>query len=211
MAPSPTPSPPTTSAAAEVTPDAGQRLRRAASRLFHTRGYEAVGVAEVCAAADARKGSFYHYYPSKQALALAVIEHDWTRVRDYLQRHAFDPAMPPLERLDRYGHVLADGARRIPDGPVTGCRFGTLAMEMSTRDPVLREALDRVLTEMRDIVASTIRDAMDRGDIPGGDVTELADAVIALMEGFELMSKSRDDPDLTRRLGPTVRALLGAH
>lgn len=200
----------TTDTGADAGPDAGQRLRRAASRLFHTRGYEAVGIAELCAAADARKGSFYHYYPSKRALALAVIDHDWRRVRDHLRRHAFDPAIPPLERLDRFGNLLADGSRRIPDGPVTGCRFGTLAMEMSTRDPVLREALDRVLTEMRDDVAATIRDAMDQGEIPHGDATELADAVIALMEGFELMSKSRNDPDITRRLGPAARALLGA-
>jgi TetR/AcrR family transcriptional regulator, transcriptional repressor for nem operon len=195
---------------APAVPDAGQRLRRAASRLFHTRGYEAVGIAELCAAADARKGSFYHYYPSKQALALAVIEHDRRRVREYLRRHAFDPTIPPLDRLDRYGHVLADGARRVAGGPVTGCRFGTLAMEMSTRDPVLRDALDRVFLELRDDLAATIREAIERGDVPDGDATELADAVIALMEGFELMSKIRDDPDLTRRLGPAARALLGA-
>ena len=39
-----------------------QRLLDAADVLMHERGYEAVGVAELCNAADAKKGSFYFFF-----------------------------------------------------------------------------------------------------------------------------------------------------
>jgi len=41
---------------------------------MYARGYAAVGVQEICDQAGVNKGSFYHFFPSKQALVLAVIE-----------------------------------------------------------------------------------------------------------------------------------------
>jgi TetR/AcrR family transcriptional repressor of nem operon len=35
-------------------------------------------VAEICAAADVPKGSFYYFFPSKQALALEVVNEHWS-------------------------------------------------------------------------------------------------------------------------------------
>ena len=37
-----------------------ERLLEAANAMMYARGYEAVSVADVCEAADARKGSFFH-------------------------------------------------------------------------------------------------------------------------------------------------------
>ena len=42
--------------------------------MFLERSYQAVGVDELCQAADVRKGSFYHYFSSKSELAKAVID-----------------------------------------------------------------------------------------------------------------------------------------
>ena len=50
------------------------RIVRAAAKLFLTRSYHAVGIADLCAAADVRQGSFYHFFPSKSDLAKAVID-----------------------------------------------------------------------------------------------------------------------------------------
>lgn len=56
------------------TSDARERIVTSAARLFLERSYQAVGVDELCRAADVRKGSFYHYFPSKSELAKAVID-----------------------------------------------------------------------------------------------------------------------------------------
>jgi TetR/AcrR family transcriptional repressor of nem operon len=45
-----------------------------AMALMYVRGSTAVGVHEICPQAGVYKGSFYHCFPSKQALVLAVID-----------------------------------------------------------------------------------------------------------------------------------------
>ena len=57
--------------------DAKARLLDTADSLFRDRGFAAVGVAELCSTAKVNKGSFYHYFPSKRALLLEVIDAAW--------------------------------------------------------------------------------------------------------------------------------------
>src|SRR5215207_8099552 len=54
--------------------DARDRLLATAARLVHERGYTAVSVADICVEAGLKKGSFYHFFPSKHALVLATLE-----------------------------------------------------------------------------------------------------------------------------------------
>ena len=54
------------------TSDARDRIVSTAARLFLERSYHNVGVEELCAVADVRKGSFYHYFSSKGELGSAL-------------------------------------------------------------------------------------------------------------------------------------------
>jgi len=53
--------------------DTKQRLLDTAQRLFYARSYEDVGVQEICQEAGVKKGSFYHFFPSKRDLTLAIL------------------------------------------------------------------------------------------------------------------------------------------
>ena len=59
------------------TSNAGEKILAAGRSLFESRGYSALGVAEICRAAGVPKGSFYYFYESKEALALAVVDEHW--------------------------------------------------------------------------------------------------------------------------------------
>jgi len=48
--------------------DTYDRILLAARELIHARSYAEVGVAAICDQAQVKKGSFYHFFPSKQAL-----------------------------------------------------------------------------------------------------------------------------------------------
>ena len=77
------------------TSNARERLIESASELWHSRSYADVGVNEICEHAGVRKGSFYHFFASKQDLALAVIDSFWSRARRACSRPRSTPRPDP--------------------------------------------------------------------------------------------------------------------
>ena len=53
-----------------------QRILSSALECFALHGFNATGVAEICSTASVSKGAFYHHFPSKQAVFLALLQ-DW--------------------------------------------------------------------------------------------------------------------------------------
>jgi AcrR family transcriptional regulator len=56
-----------------------------AQGLFAQKGYEATGIMDICDAAGVSKGAFYHHFPSKQAIFMALLE-DWLAQLDVLMQ-----------------------------------------------------------------------------------------------------------------------------
>lgn len=81
------------------------RLLQVALDLFSRNGYDATGVAEICAAAGVSKGAFYHHFPSKQALFLALLE-DWLATLDRQIEAVFLPGEPVAAGLMRLANIL---------------------------------------------------------------------------------------------------------
>ncbi len=187
------------------------RIIEVAKQRFHSRSYADVGIKEICDAADVQKGSFYHFFPSKRDLVLTVIDEfsaDWA---SGFIAEAFDPALPPMERFD----YLVDAAyfwqkssqTKDADGRMPGCLFGNLALEISTRDEVLRARLSSFFRLARDRFRETLEEAVSRGDIPALDTTNTAEAMLAYLEGVILLAKNQNDPELIYRLGPALKTL----
>jgi AcrR family transcriptional regulator len=58
-----------------------QKIIKLAGKLFAEKGYDSVGVAEICDAAEVSKGTFYHHFESKESLFLTLLE-KWLEVVD---------------------------------------------------------------------------------------------------------------------------------
>ena len=194
-------------------PNARDRLLDAADRLMWERGYEAVGVAELCAEAGAPRGSFYYWWPSKQALVLAVIERSWERTRQVLFEPVFGRDVPFGEQLDDYvGRLTAHLQRtKRATASVAGCRYGNFAAELSTRDGEVRAAIEAVFMDMRRIFAVAIAKAVATGELAADvDPADAAEALCAHMEGLMILAKARNQPAVLRRLRVDGRRLVGA-
>jgi len=190
--------------------DARERLVTAASDLLHARGYGAVGVAEICAAADVRKGSFYHFFESKQALTVEVIEAAWVAQRP-LWLAALAEDKPPLVRVERLLSLQASTQRdgHASTGTMLGCLFGNLALELSHEEVVAR-ALSAVFEDQVSLLTEALRAAAENGRIaPSRATPEAARDLLAQVEGTVLFAKVANDPSLLDRLWPTSALMLG--
>ena len=193
------------------TSNARERLISSAGELWHARSYADVGVSEICEAAGVQKGSFYHFFASKRDLALAVIDDYWGRYSAQFLSPSIGADGPPLERItglvERQVAFLAPAQER--EGCLRGCPFGSLAMEMSTQDEVLRERLDRVFDDWARFFEMALADAVAAKDIPPVDVRKVARAMQAYLQGVFLLAKTKNDIAVIRDLGPQVVLLAG--
>lgn len=193
------------------TSDARERLLDSGTELIHERGYTAVGVNEICSQAGVKKGSFYHFFPSKVELAVGVIDRYAADTEAALVDLAHGEA-PPLERLRSYVDRVRQGQieQRKSCGKVLGCPIGNLALEMSTQEPELRDRLGQVFDRIVDSFAGVVQEAVDREDLTPLDAESAGRSILALIEGTIMLAKMKNDPEVLEDLSRVVLQLIGA-
>lgn len=192
------------------TSDARERILDAATELFGQRTFSSIGVAEIAAAAGVPKGSFYYFFPSKQDLALEVINAHWVRQRAQWLGvlTAPDTLMERLRALFvTTAEVQVDALKGT--GAVTGCLFGSLALEVSAGDDPLRTRLQEIFEEQIDIIEAAIREGVEAGELTTSDTRATAKSIVAQIEGMVLFAKLFNDPAQLDRLWENSLSLLG--
>ena len=115
-----------------------QRLLDAALHEFRSRGYAATTVDDLCRAAEVGKGSFFHHFPSKEALALEAVGH-WNQMTGALFAQA--PYHAPTDPRDRVlAYVDFRGALLQGELADFTCLLGTIVQETWDSHPALRDA-----------------------------------------------------------------------
>ncbi|WP_329459055.1 TetR/AcrR family transcriptional regulator [Streptomyces sp. NBC_01497] len=194
------------------TSDARDKILATAQTLLEERGYSALGVAEICSSAGVPKGSFYHFFDSKQALALAVIDEHWVAQRqDWTLALSGDG--PPLRALHDL-FVATEAVQRVgqrPNGAVIGCLFGNLALELSNQHEAVRTRLQEIFEEQIDMIEVVVVAARQRGDAPKAtDTRDTARSIVAQLEGQVLFAKLLNDPGQVEAVWRNCLSLLGA-
>ncbi len=189
-----------------------ERLLEAASRLIWEGSFHAAGVEEICRVADVRKGSFYHFFPSKTELASAALRSTWDSVRSRVFEPTFEAADPGVERLRALTRAVDRVQREEFDssGVYLGCPFGSLGQEMAHQDEELRAVVVEVFEGHVDFFERALEEAVQLGEVKGGDLRARARAVLALMEGGLLSAKVANDPSRFSESARWVDSIAGA-
>ncbi len=193
--------------------NARERIVESAFALWFRRSYADVGVSEICAEAGVQKGSFYHFFPSKTDLGVAVIDEVEGRFRtEIVGSFLNDGAVAPLERLERLieHHYAFAVANKAETGHVWGCPIGNLAIEMSTQDEVLRERLNVFFAAWAEAFTRLLDEAVACGDLPPHDTHSAGLSLLAYVQGVTVLVKTGNDPELIRTIGPTIVAIASA-
>jgi TetR/AcrR family transcriptional repressor of nem operon len=146
-------------------PKAGIRdkLLDAGLQRIATEGYAASGISEIADAASVAKGSFYHYFDSKEAFGAAAADSYFQKHWVVLQNIFSDERREPIERLRAYFDGRIDAFRRA--GFVRGCMLGNLGLEVSDHSSLIRERLDIHFQQWSDLFTRCIAEAQRRGSI----------------------------------------------
>lgn len=180
------------------------RILAAAAECFMRDGYDATGVAEICARADVSKGAFYHHFPSKQAVFLALVE-QWLQGVDAplrATRGAHETAREQLIGLARaVAPVLAGVQGQIP--------MFLEFWRQAARDPQVWQATIEPYRRFRAAFAALIRDGIADGSLRPADPDVAALTIVSL--GVGLVVQAALDPqgeDWGRAADAALRLLL---
>lgn len=193
--------------------DTKQILIDTALELMWKNSYGSVSVDDICKAANVKKGSFYHFFPSKVDLAVAALNHSFEEFRPTYDR-MFAPEVPPLERFERMAAYVLKSQEEaaVKYGRVCGCPCAAVGSEMSGQEQAIREVFDLIIgTQKRVYYETAVRDLVATGLLPPDtDVTVKAEEVYAFLLGQLMVARIRDDlSSLKRDLWPGLQQLLG--
>ena len=132
-----------------------ERLIEIGLQRIHKIGYAATGVTEILDLARVPKGSFYHYFRSKEAFAQEVIRRYAAREAQRCETILGDDKLTPLKRLRKYFNELISVYGQ--KGPISGCLLGKMSVEVAERSPeiqsLLSSAFGSLATSDRRLVA----------------------------------------------------------
>lgn len=189
--------------------DAKVRILQAATDLIHDRGYAAVSVSDICAAAGLKKGSFYHFFPSKLELVLETIDRFAAGQRQAVASMMASPGSA-RDKLRSMFEGASNGMKACAakNGSIRGCPIGNLALEMAHREPAIAEKLRQVFTQWRAGVESVLQAGIASGEFELDDPRAVAESLIAFVEGSILLAKATGDTTVFERLEKGAEAIL---
>jgi len=141
-----------------------ERILEAGYELLMRQGYHGTGLKQILDAAKVPKGSFYHYFDSKEHLAVELIEHYQAQE---LRRWEHEFITPHGNRLSEIRHGLNTVIAEYNHNPDTqfGCLLATLSGELAFTTPFIRSAIDRANNTICAAITRDIELAQRQGDI----------------------------------------------
>lgn len=174
------------------------QIRAAAVRCFVQRGFTATRLLDIARQAGLSKGGVYFYYNTKEALFADVVD---AQVAQLQARWGFSPTEgPPADTLER---LVVAHLRTIEDEP-DETRLGHLLTSMAPQQGPVRDRLEDSLQIMRSLYASVIHRGVREGAFRNGEPDQLADLVLAFVQGLAVQTAT--DPEGRLPVRPDVAA-----
>jgi AcrR family transcriptional regulator len=178
------------------------RILGAALKEFSSSGYDAASVDDICAEAGVSKGAFYHHFPSKQAVFLALFE-DWLKTVDAGLEAARKPTVPEtLTNMSRMLPIIfaqADG--QLP-------MFLEFWMQAS-RDKVVWKAINAPYKRYLDYFAALVKQGIAEGSLSQMDPHSAAQVIVSFAVGMLLQGLiAPSDTDWQKAAEQSMKILM---
>jgi TetR/AcrR family transcriptional repressor of nem operon len=160
--------------------------------LMLENGYSATGVDNVCRAAKVTKGSFFHYFKTKEDLGKAVLDRFYRGMQAMAAQSPHFKKDDPLERVLGWMDFASDGSR--DPRTLKGCLLGTFSQELSQTHEAIRKECDSKFCEWTGSIRKDLDDAVARHKPKTPiDTAGLASHLVASLEGAIILAKAKGD------------------
>ncbi len=140
------------------------------TELLTERGFQITGIEEVLKRVGVPKGSFYHYFKSKDDFGHAVIDNYEAYYAKKMDRIFGDTSQFPLQRLINFTVNAKNGMVKFDFK--RGCLIGNLGQELAALDTQFRERLEGVLQSWEKRVSDCLREAIEKRELAAGQDPE---------------------------------------
>jgi TetR/AcrR family transcriptional repressor of nem operon len=167
-----------------------RKLLDAALSLIREKGYASTSVDELCTQAGVTKGAFFHYFKSKDALAVAAANHWSETTADLFETAPYHRHSDPLDRVLGY----LDFRKALLKGEIADftCLVGTMVQEIYNSNPGIREACEASISGHAAEVEADIAEAMKRHRLRVPWTAEsLALHTQAVLQGAFVLAKAK--------------------
>ncbi|WP_040262538.1 TetR/AcrR family transcriptional regulator [Pseudomonas massiliensis] len=180
--------------------DTRQEILEVGQRIMAAKGYSAVGLKEILAAADVPKGSFYHYFESKDAFGEALLEDYFQDYLEELDQILAQPGLSMAQRLMNYWKAWQQNQSFLEcQGKCLAVKLGVEVADLS--EP-MRAVLQRGTSGITDRLALAIEAGIAEGSLTiDGDPYAVAQSLYQLWVGASVMVK------IARNMKPFETAL----
>ncbi len=163
-------------------PDTRERILAAGAQVVSAKGFNGAGLAEILQVAGVPKGSFYHYFGSKEDFGVALIERARDEYFDALRPIVGDRRRTALQRLRAVFEQTREEC--AAHGPTVECIIAKLALETSNLSEPVHAAVRCVYQQWNALLAQVIREGQAAGEIAAShDPDSLASVLVMMWEG----------------------------
>jgi TetR/AcrR family transcriptional repressor of nem operon len=189
------------SLAARETGDVRQSILDAGQRIMGGKGFSAVGLTEILTAAGVPKGSFYHYFGSKDAFGEALLESYFQAYLADLDETIREPGLTMAQRLMRYFRKWQETQSFFD------CQGKCLAVKLGAEVADLSEAMRSALKLGTSAIINRLERVIEAGVAEGslsinGDADSVAQSLYQLWLGASVMVK------IVRTIQPFETAMM---
>jgi len=172
-----------------------QQLLDVGSQMLTDCGYHGTGIKQILNAVGVPKGSFYNFFPSKEAFVATIIYQYGEQVTEELRRAVEGYEQAPA--LVQLWYSFRNKVRnKLAAGESCACLLGSMSAEIAQANPLCNEALATVEAQWLQVLAASLANAQQQGDLRNDiAATELAPLLYNCWQGGLLQYQVSGDSD----------------
>lgn len=163
-------------------------LLKSAYDLFLEMGYYAATVDEICKKSGVSKGSFFHYFESKEELGIEVLKWYYAYATNLIMGGSFIREPDPVERVFAFLEHTENISKQLWGN---GCLLGSFVTDLTGSNKKVASKVSKLFNELTDEIAKIFYGIAEKNN--SVTAQELAEQYLVTIEGGIILAKAKND------------------